>query len=99
MKNNLRNGEDSSYISMASKIKYKGGYLNDKKHGKGIFICNLGTILYELGDEMSGTFRDGVLSENEVVSYKWSDGTKFEGWFKEGKPHKGTVTWPNGQKT
>jgi hypothetical protein len=48
---------------------------------------------------MSGTFRDGVLSENEVVSYKWSDGTKFEGWFKEGKPHKGTVTWPNGQKS
>lgn len=39
MKNNLRNSEDSSYINLATKIRYKGGYLNDKKHGKGsIFI-------------------------------------------------------------
>lgn len=44
-------------------------------------------------------FRDGLLNDNEVATYRWSDGTVFQGWFKEGKPHKGTVTYPSGQKT
>lgn len=35
MKNNKRNSEDSSYINLATKIRYKGGYFNDRKHGKG----------------------------------------------------------------
>ena len=40
--------------------------------------------------------------QNETVSgqssYKWSDGTKYTGEFKGGRPHgKGTITWANGQ--
>lgn len=35
MKNNRRVGEDGSYMEAASKIRYKGAWFNDKKHGRG----------------------------------------------------------------
>ena len=38
MLRNRRNGEECSYIHYGQKMRYKGGYYNDKKHGKGTFI-------------------------------------------------------------
>ena len=43
MKNNRRHSDDSSYICMKTKIRYKGGFFNDQKHGKG-------TLFYQNGD-------------------------------------------------
>lgn len=52
MKNNRRTGEEGSYIEANNKNRYKGAWFNDKKNGRG-------TITYENGDELSGTFMDG----------------------------------------
>ena len=54
MKNNRRHGENGSYSSMATKIRYKGGFFNDQKHGRG-------TLCYDNGDELTTMFRDGLL--------------------------------------
>ena len=48
MKDNLRNSEESSYINAALKIRYKGGYLNDKKNGKGTFCAIQGPFFMKL---------------------------------------------------
>jgi hypothetical protein len=63
MRNNRRVGEDGSYMEAASKIRYKGGWFNDRKHGRGTFTFYTGTLIYDNGDELSGTFADGVLTE------------------------------------
>ncbi len=52
MRENLRTGEEGSYMESTSKMMYRGGWLNDKKHGRG-------TITYENGDELTGTFSGG----------------------------------------
>ncbi len=51
MRNNLRNSEQSSYINLATKIRYKGGYLNDKKNGKGKSIVI--QVLFSMKVEIS----------------------------------------------
>ena len=61
MKANKRTGEDGSYVSAATQMRYRGSWLNDRSNGNGIKLCNLGTLTYENGDEVSGTFIDGRL--------------------------------------
>lgn len=38
MKNNRRHGEEGFYMEASTKIRYKGSWFNDKKHGKGILL-------------------------------------------------------------
>jgi hypothetical protein len=35
MRNNRRVGDDGSYMEAASKIRYRGGWFNDRRHGRG----------------------------------------------------------------
>lgn len=56
----------------------------------------IGTITYENGDELTGTFTDGNLNEEYEVKYKWRDGSIFNGWFHNNQPNKGTVSLTNG---
>jgi hypothetical protein len=57
-----------------------------------------GTLTYDNGDELTGTFENGSLTEEHVVMYKWRDGSVFNGWFRNNQPNKGSVTHANGDK-
>jgi hypothetical protein len=48
---------------------------------------------------MTGLFQDDVLQYNELINYRWVTGSVFQGWFRDGRPHKGTVTWSDGRQT
>ena len=58
------------------------------------FHYNSGTLKYSNGDFFTGTFRHGRINESMNCSYKWVDGSVFNGWFKNNKPDKGTVRNP-----
>jgi hypothetical protein len=54
------------------KIKYQGGFLKNKKHGKGL-------TYYANGDIYDGEYFEGIMSGH--AKYTWNDGSTWEGPF------------------
>ena len=90
---------------------YKGEFLDDMCHGKGVMISPSGdkfegefwkgkkikgTYTFADGKVYKGGFLDGMFHGKCVVT--WPDGTKFEGEFLDDMFHgKGVMTWPDGK--
>jgi hypothetical protein len=44
MKNNQRNSVEGSYVNGQTRVRYRGGYVNNKKHGKGTLYITQGRL-------------------------------------------------------
>ena len=58
--------------------KYEGDFVDDKKHGKGVYV-------YANGDKYEGDWLDGKKHGKGVITF--ADGNKYEGDFVDGKFH------------
>ena len=74
----ISNYVEEDFIEKKNIIIYKGGYLNGKRHGKGIEYNDKGKIVYEGG--FKNGERDGFGSE-----YNEKYNIVYEGGFKNGK--------------
>ncbi len=87
----LPNGEGIAKFAKYGDIPastYKGQFVN------GVCEDNTGnaTMTFDSGDKYVGTFEDGYYAQGKYIL---SDGSYFEGTFKEGSPYNGT--WYNAQ--
>lgn len=89
----LKDGSGELKPTMKTKIyvnrsKYKGEFLNDKRHGIGIYY-------YSNGDIYGGNWKSDVFEGFGL--YIYSSGERYEGEFKLGKKHgKGKYFYMNG---
>ena len=77
---------------------YVGGFVDDKRHGKG-------TVKFRSGKELTGDWKGGVLANGTMT---WPSGRKYAGRFERSTPdglgqiHKpdglGEMTWPDGRR-
>jgi hypothetical protein len=89
----LQEGSGEMKSTMQTKVyvdlsKYKGEFLDQKRHGVGIYY-------YTNGDIYAGSWRDDVFEG--YGCYIFSSGERYEGELKHGKKHgKGTYYYING---
>jgi hypothetical protein len=91
-KNNMRHGEGTNYFPDGE--KYEGNWKNDKRHGYGTHTYLDGkerTGMWEMGRFVgTGNNNYGCISGDCNAGfgvYRWKDGRKYIGKFKNGKPH------------
>lgn len=102
-KNNMRNGQGTNYF--ADGEKYEGNWKNDKRNGYGTHTYLDGTVktgMWEMGRYVgTGNNNYGCISgdcENGYGVYRWPDGEKYVGTFKNKLRYgKGTNYWPDGR--
>ncbi len=74
-------------------IQYDNGDYYIGEEQKGIPHGN-GVMYYANGDTCSGQWIQGIV--DGLGSYKRAYGTRFEGFYRNGYPQSGTMTYPNG---
>ena len=78
----------TSVIPYANGGYYRGGMLEGKRHGQGVY-------LYPDYSIYTGRWRNGL--KDGVGVYKWPSGNIYEGEWKNGSPHgPGTLTFADG---
>lgn len=88
MKCFLRNG-NGEFHYVLQKVKYFGGWLNDKREGYG--VCLFG----KSGEKYYGEWKDDLFNGFGTLVYR--DGTVYQGMFSNGmKNKKGTLYFANG---
>ncbi|MDF1548762.1 MAG: caspase family protein, partial [Bacteroidales bacterium] len=102
-KKNQREGQGTNYFPDGE--KYVGNWKNDKRHGYGTHTYLDGTErtgMWEMGRYVgTGNNNYGCISgncDNGFGVYRWSDGEKYVGTFKNKLRYgKGTNYWPDGK--